>query len=86
MQLYFALLFTLLYFTDAIQNNSYFQLRNSLLRVALLKKNNNIILIKEKIKQFYDFYMIKINEFNIEYYKIPEDERYIIETIIGLNL
>lgn len=85
MQLYFALLFCLLYFTNAIQNNSYFQLRNTALRLVLFRKNSNI-LIKEKIKQLYDLSMVKINELNVEYYKLSEDERYLIEMIVGLNL
>jgi len=85
MQLYFALLFCLLYFTNAIQNNSYFQLRNTALRLVLFRKNSNI-LIKEKIKQLYDLSMVKINELNVEYYKLSEDERYLIEMIVGLDL
>ena len=84
MQLYFALLFYLLYFTNAIQQNSYFQLRNTVLRLVLLKKNSTI-LFKEKIKQLYDLSMVKMNELNVEYYKIPEDDRYIIEMIVGIN-
>lgn len=84
MQLYFALLFCLLYFTNAIQQNSYFQLRNTVLRLVLLKKNSSI-LFKEKIKKLYDLSMVKINELNVEYYKISEDERYIIEMIVGIN-
>ena len=84
MQLYFALLFYLLYFTNAIQQNSYFKLRNTVLRLVLLKKNSTI-LFKEKMKQLYDLSMVKMNELNVEYYKIPEDDRYIIEMIVGIN-
>jgi hypothetical protein len=84
MQLHIILLFSLLCFTNAIQHNSYFKLRNTVLRLILFK-NNNTILIKKKFKEIYDLSIVKINKLNIEYYKIPEDDRYMIEMIIGLN-
>jgi len=87
--IYFAWCINNIFCSNVSKNNNYLKFRNTFLRLSLLKHDTDYeILFKEKVKSdienIFNTILLKLNEINIEYNTIPDDDRFIIETILGL--
>ena len=78
---------------QGIENNKYYYLRNQFLRLSLVKNSNNIYSSKckekilnqiKKIDKVKDSILSKFYDINNEYNSLSDDDRYFIETILGL--
>lgn len=87
--IYFVFCINCIICKNSYHNNSYNQLRNTVLRFSLLKNNNNIygITFKEKIKikktEIKNYILSKMYDINTEYTSLSEDDRFIIDIILG---
>jgi len=75
---------------QGIENNKYYQLRNQFLRLSLVKNSNNIYssTLKEKIilktNKIKHSILSKLYDINIEYTCLSDDDKYLLDTILGL--